>query len=227
MREIIDLTGKRFGKLVVVKREGTRYRKCGCSEPTWLCKCDCGKYTVAVSSRLRFGRKKSCGCSSGEFISKSKTKHGDRRTRLYFIWTNMKQRCKNKNNSAFKNYGGRGIKICPDWESYANFKKWAFESGYSDSLTIDRIDVNGDYCPENCRWITMKEQGRNTRVNVLITHNGETHCLAEWEDIKNMRKGTLTQRLTSYGYTEEEALEVPLGMTRKQYRLTLEVNPDG
>jgi hypothetical protein len=134
------------------------------------------------------------------------TTHGDKGTRLYYIWNNMKQRCINSHNPQFADYGGRGITVCEDWLKYECFRDWALNNGYSENLTIDRINNNSGYCPENCRWATPREQANNTRKVRLITYNGETHSVCEWSRILNIKQSTLNMRLNKYGWSAEEAL---------------------
>jgi hypothetical protein len=144
-------------------------------------------------------------CNEREKNGTFKRKHGMYGTRLYHIWNNMMGRCRNVNNKDYEDYGGRGIMVCPDWEESSTFFEWAKASGYSDELTIERVDVNGDYCPENCRWATNNEQQINRRNNKELTYNGETHCVAEWGRITGIPHQTITSRLR-YGWTIEETL---------------------
>ena len=179
MSEMIDLTGKRFGHLLVIKRcENSEKSKAGYSDTRWLCECDCGNKIVLRKSSLLYSGKSNCGC-----IKKSRdVKHGFSHTRLHGIWIGMRQRCFNMNNSEYHNYGARGISVCEEWtgkNGAENFIKWALGNGYADNLSIERIDVNGNYCPSNCKWIPIEKQVLNKRNSINIHNKNETSVLSE------------------------------------------------
>ena len=179
--KLIDRTGERYGQLTVIKRSTDKTYPSGMKSVMWECKCDCGNVIVTSANNLRLGKTKSCGCKSHEWTSKYLFKHGDgHESRIYRIWSGMRQRCNNQNLSCYKHYGGRGIRMCSEWMEYKNFKEWALSNGYSDELTIDRIDVNGDYDPGNCRWATVAEQANNKRNNHWITIGDKTQTLTQW-----------------------------------------------
>lgn len=160
---------------------------------------------MVVSDRLCSGKTKSCGCKKYEKMLLSRIKHGQSNSRLYGIYGEMKSRCYNPNRSSYKRYGGRGIKICDEWlgdQGAENFINWATANGYEDSLTIDRINVNGNYEPSNCRWATWQEQSNNKRNNRFITYNGETKTIAEWSRILNIKYGCLFYRI-NHGWSME------------------------
>lgn len=207
-RNLIDLTGKKFGRLTVLKRVNNQKGK----DTVWLCRCDCGNLTEVTSGHLKDGHTKSCGCFGRERTSETFKTHGMSDTRLYRIYKKMYRRCYRPQTKWYENYGGRGITICPEWlgeHGFESFAKWAFENGYADNLSIDRIDNDKGYSPDNCRWATAKEQANNTRSTVFLTYNGETKPVSEWSEITGIRQDTLTMRKRS-GWTDEEIIETPL-----------------
>lgn len=153
-----DLTGQRFGRLTVLEPVTGRGRT------KWRCRCDCGRTTVVGSAHhLTSGNTKSCGCLHDDKARERHLQHGGKGTRLYNIWKNMRQRCKNPRATDYNLYGGRGISIDPLWDDFGVFRDWALSNGYTDELTLDRINPDGDYAPNNCRWATWTEQRHNQR----------------------------------------------------------------
>lgn len=134
-----------------------------------------------------------------------------KKPRLYRIWLHMKGRCRNPNHPAYHNYGGRGISVCEEWKEFENFRNWAMSNGYSDNLTIERINNNGDYHPRNCKWATRKEQANNSRWNHNITFQGQTKTMAEWAREVGINYQTLADRINKQGLEPEEALTKPIG----------------
>lgn len=206
--------GSRVGKLVIKKISYKKKTDWG-SRIYYECFCDCGKKRVFLRNSLKSGKTKSCGCiySTGNQI------HGDcrkgKRERLYSIWASMKSRCHDKTNMI---YGGRGISVCEEWgKSYVCFRDWAKKSGYDSDLAIDRIDTDGNYSPDNCRWITQAENNRNARSNIWITKFGEKKLFWDW--IKDPRCtvkfNTVYQRMRK-GFSREESLFSPVD--RKRFR---------
>lgn len=192
MPEKIDLTGKRFGRLTVLTKSPEKKDR----SYTWVCQCDCGKIThPIITNRLLHGGTRSCGCLRNDLTRQRSVKHGMYSTRLYGVWSAMKRRCLNPNVDRYKSYGGRGITICDEWiNDFQAFCDWAIANGYRDGLSIDRIDNDGDYCPENCRWITMAEQAGNKSSTILVEINGESKTLVEWSHITGILYGTLYRR---------------------------------
>lgn len=203
-----DLTGKRFNKLVVLYRDENG--KGGKSR--WRCLCDCGTETTVSGTNLKTGAVKSCGCLRH---MKHDTHHLSN-TRLYRIWHMMKNRCYLKNHHAYSDYGARGITVCAEWkDNFEAFYTWAISNGYSENLTIDRIDNNGSYSPTNCRWATRKEQVNNRRSCVLITYNGETKNLMQWCELLNLPYKLIHQRMRLKNISFEEAISIPIKSKKK------------
>lgn len=191
--------GKRFGLLVVLRR-GTKDKH---GHWSYVCQCDCGNIAEVQYSNLSRGSTTSCGCVrkkvAAEKAAKMKT-HGCEPKRLYRIWRGMLSRCYTTSCTEYHNYGARGITVCDAWRfSFEPFRDWAFANGYSETLTIDRIDNNGAYTPENCRWVSMLVQSNNSRKNRLVSHNGEVHTMAEWSRILGVSYDTIRYKVKKYG----------------------------
>lgn len=191
----IDLSGQTFGNLQVV---GFAFTKRG--KAFWKCKCSCGNEIIYESYPLRTGQRNSCGCDKYKCLPK-----GFSREPLYSLWWSMKRRCNDTTSESYKNYGAKGIEVCTEWLNYEEFYKWAYSNGYEHGLTIDRIDPNKNYSPDNCRWVDWKTQERNKTNNRLLTLNGETRCIAEWAEIMDISPKTIKSRLRS-GWSVERAL---------------------
>lgn len=219
MNRLHDLTGQRFTRLTVISRAESRN-----GQVYWHCKCDCGNEKDVRASHLIDGSTKSCGCLNNELCStiartyKPGFKHGAKKERLYRVWKGIHSRCNNPNMPKYARYGGRGIRVCGEWDEYLPFKKWALENGYADNLCIDRINNDGNYEPSNCRWVTSKQNSNNTSRVHLFTVNGETHTLSEWSDISGIPARTIWARI-HYGVEPERVLNKgDLRSGRKQKR---------
>lgn len=215
MPAMIDLTGQRFGRWTVIgishKSQHGIY---------WKCKCDCGKIGYVTSNSLTRGNSKSCGCYHKEKAKESATKHGKSTSRLFKVWCAMIERTTNPKNKSYSNYGGRGIEVCDKWrDDFQAFYDWAMNNGYDENAskgdcTIDRIDVNGNYCPENCRWVGMDVQAKNKR-KLQIEYNGEKHSVEEWADITGLKISTIYKRINC-GWEIKDVLSVKTGMKREE-----------
>ena len=200
MKTVYDLTGIRYGMLEAVEQHG--FDKYG--RAVWLWRCDCGNEKEIQAYAVRCGHTRSCGCLVKE--NKKITTHGDYGTRLYKTWCSMKERCNNQNIRAYRWYGANGISVCEEWNDYVKFRDWAKASGYNNELTIERIDVNGNYCPENCTWITLKEQGRNKRNVVQFEIDGIIKPLLEWAEAFGVSQASAYARYKrgKYPFRENE-----------------------
>lgn len=208
--QIKDLTGEKIGRLTVLRRIEDYYYPSGRHDVRYACKCDCGSEINVLGIHLRSGHTLSCGCLRAEKARNKMLKHGMTNTRIHVIWKNMLSRCFNESRPDYPLYGGRGITVCEAWEkSFDAFYAWAMGNGYNDTLTLDRINVNGIYSPENCRWVTQKEQCNNTRRNIVVNYNNETHTLKEWCTILGLNYGTISSRVKR-GWSPEDALTTPV-----------------
>lgn len=219
--KLVDLTGQTFERLTVIKRVDDYISPSGYHSVQWLCKCKCGNNTIVTSENLKSGNTKSCGCYSKESLIERNTSHNASNTRLYHVWSSMKDRCSNPNNKKYMDYGGRGIAVCDEWaNNFELFANWAYNNGYIEFVsrgecTLDRIDVNGNYCEDNCRWVTQKTQSNNKRNNHYITYKNETHTVTEWNEILGYKKGVLSRRLFN-GWSIEDAFTKPIKSNSKK-----------
>lgn len=214
MARLNDITGIKFGKLTVVKRaENDDYGR-----TRWQCECECGNKVIRMSSIImdayRKGKASHCGCSP---VLKT---HGltKKNKRLYWVWAAIIQRCENKNSKDYKDYGGRGIRVCKEWrEDFSSFHSWAMESGYKQGLSIDRINNNKGYYPGNCRWVGIKEQMNNQSKSLSITWKGETKSVLEWSEETGINYRTLKQRVFKLGWDIDKAMTTKPILGRNQH----------
>lgn len=207
MGKFIDLTGQKYGRLLVEERGPDIVFPSG-KKTQWWCRCDCGNRVLANTNELRSGNTKSCGCLAHDILierNKNMTTHGDsiktaKYYRLFMVWMGIKYRCENDNSRQYDHYGGRGIKLCDEWHEYATFKEWALQTGYDvtapkGECTLDRIDVNGDYCPDNCRWADIKTQANNRTNTVYVEDNGEMIPLEFFAEKYGILSATVKKRI--------------------------------
>ena len=200
-----DLTGKTFGRLFVVERVENSASK----QVQYLCRCACGKEKVVLGNHLKSGATKSCGCYMAECTISKNTTHGKTGTRLHRIWSGMKIRCYDTNHKDYKDYGAKGVVMCSEWlgdNGFQNFHDWAYANGYADNLSIDRIDVNGNYEPSNCRWVDSIQQANNKRNNHYVEDNGETLTIAQLAR-KHKVSSQYLYKLVNKGVSISEAIE--------------------
>lgn len=187
----------------------------------FICKCVCGKTKEIDAYNVLSGKSTSCGCVRDLKTKERMTKHGQKQTRLYNIWCGMRERCNNPNSQAYKDYGGRGISICKDWQDdYMNFYNWSINNGYDEKLTIDRINVNGNYEPTNCRWATTNEQCNNRRNNIKITYNGKTQTLFQWCQEYNLDYRMILARYHNPNFQNKSIEELLFTPNQKQILIT-------
>lgn len=199
----IDLTGKIFGKLTVVSEAKSKS-----GHLAWLCACDCGKLNKKPISgyALKRGIRSHCGC---EGLSRlSNLTHGKSSTKLYKVWSSMKSRCSNQTDKYFCNYGGRGISVCSEWQTFEPFYEWSITSGYTEGLTIERKNNDGNYSPENCTWIEKSKQSSNTRKCVTMSCGGKTMNMKDWSVEIGVPYGLLQGR-KQRGWSDEKTITTP------------------
>lgn len=220
MSKLIDLTGQRFGRLTVIKLLDERSKH---GEKIWLCKCDCGNEKKAVSSYLRSGETKSCGCYQKEMASKFNSFHHLSKHKLYRKFMKMIARCENPNNPSYKDYGARGITICKEWrEDFMKFYEWSINNGYSEDLSIDRIDNDKGYSPDNCRWTTKLRQNNNRRTSRYLEYDGKRMTIADWGRETGIHQSLIGVRINKLHWSVEKALTTPpINRPRKDKKLTL------
>lgn len=209
MSRLIDITGERYSRLLVLERAENTER----GQAVWKCLCDCGNITYVRGGNLKSGAVKSCGCLLKDNAHRT---HGLSHTKIYGLWGNIKRRCYCPTISCYKYYGGRGIKMCDEWrDSFDAFYEWVKATRFDDSLTIERIDPNGDYCPENCTWANMTEQANNKRNNDFYTHNGETKSLTQWCYSLGLDYWLVRNRIKKLGWAFERAISEPIHINKR------------
>ena len=210
-----DFAGLVFERLTVVQELDKRDSS---GNVYWLCQCECGGQRITTSRSLNQGTALSCGCLRKERAARATTSHGGSGTRLHEIWRNMKRRCYNPRATGYDIYGGRGIQICDEWkENFDAFRKWSLSNGYSDDLTIDRQDSNGNYEPDNCRWVTHKDQANNKRNNKVVTINGVSRTTAEWSEFSGIKVQTIHSRIRA-GWKSEDLLKLVRPHKKYEYK---------
>lgn len=207
MSNFIDLTGKKYNLLTVIEKA----EKTPQGKTNWMCRCECGNIVKVNGSNLRSGSVKSCGCLRHRTVDSTRKRH----YKLYLVWSGMKDRCRNKNCRAYVNYGGRGIQVCDEWSNFDNFVEWALANGYKEGLTIERVDVNGNYDPHNCIWITKGEQSDNRRSCRYYTYKGKTQNLRHWCDEYNVEYQLVHNRVFKLGWDFEKALLTPVNVNKR------------
>lgn len=217
MAKAKDLTGKKFGRLKCIKIAKKRFKG---ERVRWVCECFCGNIVEIFSDNLLSGNTKSCGCLDHE----KTTSHGMSNSRIYQLWSQIKQRCGNENNLHYKNYGGRGIRLCDDWMSFKSFYDWAILNGYEDGLTIERLDNNKGYSPDNCTFITKSEQSKNRRVNYRVNINGSVMCLYDACKHLYIDYSLVQNRIKNLGWDVDKALYTKINAPTRCHATVLEYN---
>lgn len=201
-----ELAGQKFGRLLVLYETGERKHH----QVVWHCRCDCGNEVNVKGGSLTSGHTTSCGCYNRERVAEAHTTHNMTDHPTHHVWRAMLQRCENPSDKAYENYGGRGITVCAEWHSAEKFINWALASGWEKGLSIDRIDNNGNYEPNNCHWVTSKENNRNRRNNHLIIFGGRMQFLTDWAEELGINECTLSSRINKLHWPIERALTEPV-----------------
>jgi len=205
MSHFIDLTGQKFGRWNVIRYSHHRGGK-----SIWVCQYDCGTVREVQGCHMRAGRSRSCGCLEHELLMERNTTHGKNKTPLHYLWLGVKDRCYNKNDKAYKNYGGRGITVCDEWRTnFLAFESWALKNGYQKGLTLDRIDNEKGYSPDNCRFADRITQANNKRSNHRLTVNGRTQTVMQWAKEMGLNESVIRNRLKR-GWSEHDAVMIPV-----------------
>lgn len=210
-----EWVGKKFGKLTVIGFE-RHISKSGEKSWRWKVKCECGTEKTMEPWSVLSGRYVSCGCVRLSVGKKNKT-HGEAKTRLYMIWGRMNERC-SSTDERYKRYQGRGIEVCEEWKKYETFAAWAYSNGYEDGLSIERVDNDGNYCPENCKWIKRGLQARNRNTTFWVEYDGRKMSLAEACELAGMPYKTVFARIKDMGWSFDDAISIPINTTRKWKR---------
>lgn len=198
----VDSTGKKYNRLTAIRPNGKNKH----GNIKWLCLCDCGNYTTVLGTHLRNGTTKSCGCLLKEYNEQFRADNPKKGYPLYAVWGSMLRRCENPRDAAYKNYGSRGIKVCDEWHEFEAFEKWAIDTGYVRGLDLDRTDNGGNYCPENCRWVTRKTNNNNKRNNVIMEYQGKSMTLSQWSEELGISKAAIYTRHHSWGDDVDKVL---------------------
>lgn len=210
MSTLIDLTGKKFNRLLVI---GLDENVAKGKAVRWKCICDCGNEVSVRGNNLKSGAVKSCGCLLHQ--NAHNRTHGESHSRLYRNWKAMVERCENPRHQAYKHYGARGIKVCDEWKTYEGFRDWVNKTRNDDKYTIERIDVNGNYCPENCTWIPNSLQAKNRTSTRYFTYQGDRLSLVDWSRKLHIDYKLLHNRITKLGWTFEKAISTPVDIKKR------------
>lgn len=203
-----DYTGSRFGHWKVLYKSNVKRK--------WFARCDCGTIEEVWIDNLKSGKSTRCNHCKAEISRKNATTHGESKTRLYYVWYSMRKRCTCKNSTSYKDYGARGIKVCEEWfKSYIPFREWSLSHGYKEGLQIDRIDNNKGYSPENCRWVTHRENMQNTRKNKKVQFHGKNYTRTQLADMSGKSNHLIANRLRK-GWSIEEAMNIPAKIGNNQ-----------